>query len=248
MKPLNIICFRSTGIKFGLEGHRRAQPFCMGSLYWQLNDCWPVASWSSTDYYQNWKALQYYAKKGFAQVLVSPFSEGNSVKVNIVNDNLEPISGNIKLQLTDFEGNVKWEISQDVEVPANSNATYFESAKNELLQKVDSRNILLTTELIKEGNVIADNVFYFRPFKELNIPTPSVTYSITKTDKGYSLLFTSDKLAKNVLIETGDEHVTLSDNYFDLLPGKEKKVEMKTGLNEEELNKILSIRTLDGAF
>ncbi|MDX1285215.1 MAG: glycoside hydrolase family 2 protein, partial [Draconibacterium sp.] len=66
---------QAEGIKFGLEGHRRAMPFCMGSLYWQINDCWPVASWSSTDYYQKWKALQYYVKKGFSQVLVSPYED-----------------------------------------------------------------------------------------------------------------------------------------------------------------------------
>jgi beta-mannosidase len=56
---------QAEGIKFGLEGHRRAMPYNMGSLYWQLNDVWPVASWSSTDYYQNWKALQYYVKERF---------------------------------------------------------------------------------------------------------------------------------------------------------------------------------------
>jgi beta-mannosidase len=69
---------QAEGIKFGLEGHRRAMPFCMGSLYWQINDVWPVASWSSTDYYQNWKALQYYVKKGFEPVLVSPFTFGDN--------------------------------------------------------------------------------------------------------------------------------------------------------------------------
>jgi beta-mannosidase len=66
---------QAEGIKFGLEGHRRAMPYNMGSLYWQLNDVWPVASWSSTDYYQKWKALQYYVKKGFEPVLVSPYED-----------------------------------------------------------------------------------------------------------------------------------------------------------------------------
>ncbi|MBN1820383.1 MAG: glycoside hydrolase family 2 protein, partial [Prolixibacteraceae bacterium] len=100
---------QAEGIKFALEGHRRAMPYCMGSLYWQINDCWPVASWSSTDYYQRWKALQYYAKKGFEQVLVSPYSDGNSVKMNIINDKLDPVSAQLNVKIIDFEGKVLWE-------------------------------------------------------------------------------------------------------------------------------------------
>jgi beta-mannosidase len=64
---------QAEGIKFALEGHRRAMPYNMGSLYWQINDCWPVASWSSTDYYQRWKALQYYVKKASNPFWFSPF-------------------------------------------------------------------------------------------------------------------------------------------------------------------------------
>lgn len=239
---------QAEGIKFALEGHRRAMPYCMGSLYWQINDCWPVASWSSTDYYQRWKALQYYAKKGFEQVLVSPYLKADSIKINIINDNLESISGELKVQITDFDGKVLYEKTQGVDAPANSNATYFKSAKDKLLAGMDTQDIVMAVELIQKGNIIAGNVLYFRPFKELNIPAPLVTYTLTKTENGYSMVLSSDKLAKNVLIETGDETVVFSDNYFDLLPGKEKKVELKTTINEEKLEKIMSIRTLDSAF
>ena len=54
-------------IKVAVESHRISMPYCMGSLYWQLNDCWPGASWSSLDYFGNWKALHYYAKKFFSR-------------------------------------------------------------------------------------------------------------------------------------------------------------------------------------
>ena len=122
---------QADGIKFGLEGHRRAMPFCMGSLYWQINDVWPVASWSSTDYYQKWKALQYYVKKGFSQVLVSPYEEGIKFKVGIVNDRLEPIQAELRLQMVDFDGQVIWEEAQLVDIPANSSDDYFDVNKNQ---------------------------------------------------------------------------------------------------------------------
>jgi beta-galactosidase/beta-glucuronidase len=77
---------QAEGIKIGAEHFRRSRPETMGSIFWQLNDCWPVASWSSIDYYGRWKALQYYARRFYAPILVSPHVEDGSVKVYIVSD------------------------------------------------------------------------------------------------------------------------------------------------------------------
>ncbi|VAW14804.1 Beta-mannosidase [hydrothermal vent metagenome] len=239
---------QAEGIKFALEGHRRAMPFCMGSLYWQLNDCWPVASWSSTDYYQHWKALQYYAKKGFEPVLVSPYIDGNFLKIGIVNDKLTPIAGQLQLRLIDFEGKVVWENIVIADVPANSSNSYFDINKNTFLYRKNTRKLVLVAELIENGNVIANNVFYFRPFKELIVPVPKVTYSIKDAEGGYKITVKTDKLAKNVFIEIGDEEGFLSDNYFDLLPGEETTVKLETKISAERLKDVILISTLDGAF
>ncbi len=239
---------QAEGIKIALEGHRRAMPFCMGSLYWQLNDCWPVASWSSTDYYQNWKALQYFVKKGFEPVMVSPFIDGNFLKVGIVNDRLEPIHSQLQLKLMDFEGKVVWENMLLAEIPANSSKSYFDLNKYDFLRRKNTQNLVLVTEVIENGNVIADNVFYFRPFKELKVPSPDVKFKITKSEKRFNIELSTDKLAKNLLLEIGEEKGFFSDNYFDLLPGTKITVQLTTQISEEKLNNILSIRTLEGAF
>ncbi len=241
---------QAEGIKLGLEGHRRAMPYCMGSLYWQINDCWPVASWSSTDYYQKWKALQYFVKKGFSQVLVSPYEDGIKFKVGIVNDRLSDIKAELKLRLVNFEGTVVWEEAHLVDIPANSSDEYYDVNKNELRYKYGSqvKDLVFTTELVEDGIIISKNYFYFLPFKNLNVSSPTIEHTISKVDSGYDILLTTDKLAKNIYLQIGDEEGFFSDNYFDLLPGEKAIINLKTDISEEKLNEILSIRTLDDAF
>ena len=76
---------QAKGIVMGIEAQRRAKPYNMGTLYWQLNDCWPAISWSSIDYFGNWKALQYKAKKAFENVLISYQEDTSNISIHIVN-------------------------------------------------------------------------------------------------------------------------------------------------------------------
>ena len=239
---------QAEGIKFGLEGHRRAMPFNMGSLYWQINDCWPVASWSSTDYYQKWKALQYYVKKGFEPVLVSPYIDGVKFRVGIVNDRLEKVNGLLKLKLMDFEGNVLWEETSIAELQANSSDLYFDVNRWEFQYGKKIQSLVFTAELDENGQTISKNTFYFLPFKELKITKPNLEYSVSKTDSGFDIDISTDKLAKNVYFQIGDEEGFFSDNYFDLLPKETVTIQLKTKISEEKLNEVMTIRTLDDAF
>jgi beta-mannosidase len=223
-------------------------PFTMGSLYWQLNDVWPVASWSSTDYYQKWKALQYYVKKGFEQVLVSPYQDELKFKVGIVNDRLEQVNAQLILKMMDFNGRVIWEKASLVEIPANSSRDYFNENKNEFLYRKDTRNLLFLAELIENGQTVSRNIYFFRPFKELKIPVPQIDYIIAAADSGFNIELTTDKLAKNVYLQIGDETGFFSDNYFDMLPGEKITVHLDAGISEEKLKEKLTVRTLDDAF
>lgn len=236
---------QAEGIKFALEGHRRAMPYCMGSLYWQINDVWPVASWSSTDYYQRWKALQYYVKKGFEPVLLSPFREEGQLKVGVVSDKLEPIQADLKLKVMDFEGNVIWEETKAVEIPANSSANYFEVKEADFLKGKDAKNQLMLTELVQGEKVLASNVFYFAPVKNLNLSAPKVDYSIQPVEGGFDIKLKADKLAKNLYLTLGDENGFFADNYFDLLPGQEVTIKLKTSISKEKLDEVFALRTLD---
>ncbi|MCE4563951.1 glycoside hydrolase family 2 protein [Maribellus sp. CM-23] len=241
---------QADGIKFGLEGHRRAMPYCMGSLYWQINDCWPVASWSSTDYYQKWKALQYSVKKGFSQVLVSPYEEDIKFKVGIVNDRLEPVRAELRMRLVDFNGKVIWEEASLLDLPANSSDDYFDVNRNEFRFKYRKMldEMVFVAEVLEDGKVLSHNKYYFEPFKNLKIKKPTVEYTIQKSENGFDITLTTDKLAKNVYLQIGDEEGFFSNNYFDLLPNEKISVNLKTGISEEKLNEVFTVRTLDDAF
>jgi len=235
---------QAEGIKQAIEGHRRAKPYCMGSLYWQLNDCWPVASWSSTDYYQHWKAFQYFVKKEFRQVLVSPYYDGRFLKVDIVNDQLRRINAQLNLRMVDFSGEVIWEKSVLAEIPPNSSKSYFDINHYDFLRHKDSHKQVLVVEVVENGQVIANNLHYFRPVKELDLPHPNISYDLLPVDSGFRIVLKTDKLAKNLYMSIGDEEGYFSDNYFDLLPGHQAEITLRTKLSLAQLKKVFKVQTL----
>nr|WP_320117401.1 glycoside hydrolase family 2 protein [uncultured Marinifilum sp.] len=239
---------QAEGIKFALEGHRRKMPYCMGSLYWQINDCWPVASWSSTDYYQEWKALQYYVKKGFEPLLISPFVEDEILKVGIVNDHLNEINAELNLKLIDFSGNEIWSKSDEIIIEKNSSAEYFSMELEAFMKDEDAENQLLVANIMKDGRKIASNILYFKPVKELNLPRPKVDYKINESEGGFVLSLKTDVLAKNIFLSVGEEDVFFSDNYFDLLPNDTIELKIDTKLSLNKLKEVLKIQTLDLSY
>ena len=107
---MNLV-LQGDAIKTAIEAHRRDMPYCMGTLFWQHNDCWPVASWSSRDYYGRWKAQHYFAKAAFRDVLVSPIVNNDKLDVYIVSDRLRKTSAILELEFCDMEGKLVNSIS-----------------------------------------------------------------------------------------------------------------------------------------
>ena len=117
------LVLQGQGMRHGLEAHRRNRPYCMGTLYWQLNDSWPVVSWSSIDYYGNWKALHYQAKRAFAPVLINPIQQNDSLSVYLISDRLDTMEQmTLEMKVVDFDGKTLGKKIQvhSLEVPANT--------------------------------------------------------------------------------------------------------------------------------
>ena len=107
---------------------------------------------------------------------------------------------------------------------------------------------VLVCELVENGNMVSENSLFFKPFKELKIEKPQVSFEIAGAAGGFDITVKTDKLARNVYLQIGDEEGFFSDYYFDLLPGKSVTVHLQTELSEEKLKEVLTLRTLDSSF
>jgi beta-mannosidase len=242
---------QAEAIKVGAEHLRRQMPNTMGSLYWQLNDCWPVASWASIDYYGRWKALQYYARRFYDDVLVSPYRHDGKVDVYVVSDKLQPVSGQIRTRLLDFSGKSLVDKTQDVQVAAQSSAVYFTLDEKELLASADPKKTFLVFDLAVGGQNVSRNLIFFDTMHSLELPeSVHVDASLESLNGGYTVTLRSPALARSVYLSFGDLDVQASDNYFDLLPGEPLKITLKTSaqLSSDQLKSAMQVVALTDAF
>ena len=215
------------GMRHGMEAHRRNRPYCMGTLYWQLNDSWPVVSWSSIDYYGNWKALHYQAKRAFAPLLVNAMQEGDSLSVYLISDLLEKQSQlTLEMKVIDFNGKtLDKEVVRAVEVPANVSSCVFRKPLSEWVTSEHRKNSFLLLALKdKTGKKIAEEVYFFNKTKDLELPQTNVSMKVKQSDGKCEVTLSSSKLAKDVFIQIPVQGARFSDNFFDLLPGENKKI------------------------
>lgn len=214
---------QALGMKTAIEAHRRTMPYCMGSLYWQLNDCWPVTSWSSLDYYNTPKALQYEVKRAFSDVLISFENKHDSLYVYVISDKLKTIHGNLSMRFMNMEGKSIFEETKPAIVEANSSKVKLQYPLKTFFNETDAGKCILHIEFNSASSSIASaNYFFVRP-KDLLLSKPTFT---SKTDlKGAYIEISSDVFAKDVWINT--DELELSDNFFDLLPGEKKRIRIK---------------------
>ena len=241
---------QAEGIRIGTEHLRRNRPRTMGAIYWQLNDCWPVASWSSIDYYGRWKALQYYARRFYNDLLVSPHQENGELAVYVVSDKTVPVTGELRLRVMTFDGKVVLEKKENVEVTPLSSKIYLHALVEEALiaQGIDAAKVVAVTELTVAGNVVSSNLIYLAPTVEIHLPAAALKTELTKNADSYRLKVSSPVLARSVYVSFGQLDAEISDNYFDLLPGQSVELTIKTKANEDALRSALKVMSLIDAF
>ena len=196
---------QAKGITMGIEAHRRAKPYNMGTLYWQLNDCWPVVSWSSIDFFGNWKALHYKAKKSFDNVLISTTKTKYDYETYIVNDSLSELNGTLAIKVIDFHGKEIWSNTEEVTVTANSSQKIYHIPQAD----IDTRRYVY---VIKFNN--STSLYFFDKPKNLLLPKGEIDKEITKTKNGFSITLQSNVLQKDIFLSTTQKG-HFSDNYFD---------------------------------
>ncbi len=216
---------QGAGIRLGIEAQRAAAPYCMGSLYWQLNDVWPAVSWSAVDYYGTRKALHYEARRAFRPQIIVPDSMGGSVRV--VNGSLDSLP-NLTLSAVPiaFDGSTP-EVApwlQVIALPANQVSAAIRIPHAELLPAEQRSSRLICFRLQNEqGVVLAEQLYYTLPPKDLNLSkNPDIQTEILscRTNGELVLRVVSEQLARSVQLEIEDCSGRWSDNFFDLLPNR----------------------------
>lgn len=223
---------QARGMQIAIEAHRRAKPYNMGTLYWQLNDCWPVVSWSSIDYLGNWKAFHYQAKRSFEPVLVSIAETEKSYDVYLISDLLKELKAETKFELIDFKGKILWKSNQSDNVKANVSKKIRSIIKSELGQFDLFATVL---KVSSEKDTKFEKLFFFSKPKDLKLLQPDIKIrKISPTE----IEISTDTLAKDIYL-IGDTH--FSDNFFDLLPGTSKRITLSKPLENIEVMSLWEV-------
>jgi len=248
-------------IKYACEHWRRMMPRGMGTLYWQLNDCWPVASWSSIDYHGRWKALHYMARSFFASLMVSGVEDPakGTVEVHVTSDLLKTVAGTVKWSVTDVDGKQLLKGKRDVRAPARSSRKVETLKLDKLVERHEKRGLLVWLEYTAPGQPVSRNlVFFARPVRRMRVfsprpkhldlsRSPGITKKLSrKTDGSVDVTLRTKRPALWTWLELDGVDAKMSDNFFHLRPGAPLKINVDPAkkLSAKEFGSRLAVRSL----
>ena len=235
---------QAKGLKVAIEAHRRAKPVCMGTLFWQLNDCWPAVSWSARDYFGKKKALFYSVRKLYQTFLVSPVVEKDRIRVYIVSDSIKAVKALLRIKLMDFSGKILSEEKIQTLIPPGSSQVCFDTLLSSVVSVYDPGSMVLKTEVIINKKEVSEGLLYFARDKELNLSKPEFSLRSFQIKDGTRIEITSNTLAKDVFLSVPGSEGDFSDNYFDLLPGEKKIVTLTSPSVIKDIRTQIQIKSL----
>ena len=235
-------------IKTAIESHRRQMPYNMGTLFWQHNDCWPVASWASRDYYGRWKAQHYYTRKAYDDILISPVVEGGDLKVYAVSDRLENTSGRLQLQVCQFDGTVVHHWGKSVGISGNDSRVCFSAPLAKLLEGADRGTVYVRVDYTDKSGRVYHNNYCLGKQKDMDYPKVDLQTEVRSIEGGYEVMVSADKFARAVCLSVADNESVYSDNYFDVQPKGSVQVQVRTRLSAEAFNGSLRLTCLNNEF
>jgi beta-mannosidase len=217
----------------------------MGSLYWQLNDVWQVASWSGIDCFGRWKALHYYAREAFSPVAALPIMDGEILKIYGVNDKPDTAHLTLHVHAHTFEGKTLSDVTQiDTHITPDSSRMIWQGTLKSVLNKHKPENAVVEIVLKdSSSNIVYRRLYYPVPPKKMTLPKPDTEQKVEQINEGYAITLSADRLAKNVCIST-EVNGSFSDNYFDLLAGEKKTIIFRTERILEDPKTAFKIRSL----
>lgn len=239
---------QAEGIELAALHHRVSRPQTMGSLYWQLNDVWPGASWSSIDYYGRWKALNFHAKRFYAHVAASILRNKGETQAHIISDALEAKAMRWTIRVLNFDGKTLHTLSGKTSAKPLASTLVASLSDDDLLKGHDPKTTQAIFEISDSSNtLVSRSVVYFDAAKNLTWSDPKLTYKLQKTTTGYDVKISAEVAAKGVWIEAPGLDVTFDDNAFDMSGGETRTVNITTTASKAELDNALTLRSYFGS-
>lgn len=235
-------------IKKAMEAHLRDMPNCMGTLFWQHNDCWPVASWASRDYYGRWKAQHYFAREAYRDILVSPIAKDDKLDVYIVSDRLKESSGQLNLKVMKLDGTIVYQTTKNVKIAANNSKIVFSDKLNNLLKGVPKNEVLVHAELKDKSGELYTNNYFLTLQKEIDFPQTHIKRTIKPIDGGFEVSLQSEQYARAVFMSIDGIDNVIANNYFDILPDQTVVTTIQTPISQADFEKQLKIITIRDAY
>jgi beta-mannosidase len=215
------------GMQIAIEAHRRNKPYCMGTLYWQLNDCWPATSWSAIDYEGRPKILYYATKKLYANFCISTNRVRGQYNIYVISDSTKDIDATLEIKLKTTKGQILLNKTKNISVKENS-SEIFESFSEEELKLFNKNECYLSCNLIMNEKIIAHKNYFFVKPKDIVLNKPNI--SITQT--GHIMKIKSDVFVKDFYLFYSDQLI-YHDNCFDIEPDKQIEINLGVELKEQ---------------
>ncbi len=218
-----------------IEHCRRHKFESGGVLFWQFNDCWPAVSWSVIDYYLRPKASYYAVKRAFEPVIISLDEKEGWIEVWICNDTLKESKGKLELKSMSFEGKTLWREEREVSVPANQSVRVWVKSLSEMEIKSTKKDFVYASLSTEKGKV--ENHLFLERERELEFPSRQFERRIHQNEDGLEIELYASTFVRSVMLTVPDENPEFSDNFFDLIPGLEKKVRLDCSPEERQMNR-----------
>lgn len=238
---------QADGIQLAALHHRASRPYTMGSLYWQLNDVWPGASWSSIDYAGRWKALHFHAKRFFADHAVAALRDEGVTRVSLLNDRQQGLQATWRMRVMDLDGALRNEQRHTVALPPLSALEVGRFADADLLKGADPTRTVAVVELFDGATLLSQQVVYFAPAKALALSPAKIDSTLRADGKGAVLTLRAPKLVRALWIDFDGVDATLDDNALDLVPGETVTIRLRSKADLPTLRRTLRLTSLADA-
>jgi beta-mannosidase len=244
------LVLQAEGIRYGVEHWRRHPRRVSGTLYWQLNDCWPVASWSSLDYFGRWKALHYAARRFYAPLLLSIVDKPTEQDVYVTSDLREIWEGSVRWSLEMLDGKAL-EAGEEPVKAAPFDVTPvcgldFSDRLNDDLR----REVVFIAELWQDGEILSRQTAFFAPTKHLALAEPEISAQLRVELGQVRIDLVSHSLARLLECALEGAEVVFSDNYFDLPAGRTVSISapLPAGWTPSQAQAALRVRSIYDSY